>query len=125
VQSDVLTGQAVAGSVLAKTVVGPNITSLTLDAAVELGVGPNSVVIRGFDGTVYTASIAQVSTTTATLTLTSVLPNSVEIDDGCLVAVGQSGQSLRRLIVTDIAPGPDLTCTVTLADEAPELLALI
>jgi len=125
VQSDVLTGQAVAGSVLSKTVVGPNITSLTLDAAVELGAGPNTVVVRGFDGTIRTASVSQASVTTNVLTLTSAMPNSVEIDDGSLVAVGQSGQSLRRLIVTDISPGQDLTCTITLADEAPELLALI
>ena len=125
VQSDVLTGQAVAGSLVSKVVAAGAVTSLTLDGAVELGAGPNAVVIRGLDGTIYSASISEVSVTTNLLTITSVLADSPEIDDGCVVSAGKSGVSYKRLIVTGIAPGENLSCTLSMADEAPELVALI
>lgn len=43
------------------------------------------------------------------------------IDDGCLVVVGTVGKEYKRLIVSEISPGPDLTAQLTLVDEAPEL----
>jgi hypothetical protein len=125
VQSDVLTGQAVAGYLAGKTVAAGLVATLLLDAAVDLGAGPNIVVVRGLDGTIRTASVAEVSTTTSTLTLTSPMVDSVDIDAGALVTAGQGGRGIKRLIVTDIQPGQDFVCTVLMADEAPELLALI
>lgn len=125
VQSDVLTGVASTGYVSAKTTAAGNITSLTFDRAITLGAGPNVIAVRGYDGTILTATVAEVSITTDTLTLTSALADSAEVDDGALVMAGEGGKTWRRLIVTDITYQADYVATVTLADEAPELLALI
>lgn len=44
-----------------------------------------------------------------------------EVEDGCLVAVGEAGTETLSLIVTNIEPGRDLTAIITAVDEAPEL----
>lgn len=50
---------------------------------------------------------------------TAVVNNSIEV--GNLLVAGPSTEVFKRMIVLDIRPGKDLTATLTLVDEAPEL----
>ncbi len=46
-----------------------------------------------------------------------------KIKVGCLLVCGAIGKEYKRLIVSEISPASDLTATLTLVDEAPELWA--
>lgn len=43
------------------------------------------------------------------------------LDIDCLVTVGRVDSEFKRLLVADMAPGPNLTASLTFVDEAPEL----
>jgi len=45
----------------------------------------------------------------------------LQIATGCLVVIGILGRQYKRMIVSDVAPGQDLSATLTLVDEAPGL----
>jgi hypothetical protein len=47
--------------------------------------------------------------------------NIPEIATGCLVVVGDVEKQYKRMIVTEIESGPDMTASLTLVDEAPEI----
>lgn len=138
---DVLTRQAGAARVLAKTVVAGTITALTLDAAVEIAAGDPAfgIVIRRADGTFSTHPISNgvgehttVTLTTpiadATVTLVSgfdsvTVPVVGEGADGALVGWGPVTAETARMLVFAIDRGDDdLTFALTLVDEAPELV---
>jgi len=46
-----------------------------------------------------------------------------EITSGCLVTIGPLGQEYRRMIISQMIPGQDMTFQMTAVDEAPELWA--
>lgn len=46
-----------------------------------------------------------------------------EITSGCLVTIGPLGQEYRRMIISQMIPGPDMTFQMTAVDESPELWA--
>ena len=50
---------------------------------------------------------------------TAIVNASIEV--GNLIVVGPSEEVFKRMIVLDIKPGKDLTATLTLVDEAPDL----
>ena len=91
--------------------------------------------IRRADGSISTHEISNLAGLTRTITFTTPFANQTmtagpfdsgtvyEIEAGCLVAIGPLGREYIRLIVTEIAPGEDLTARLTMVDEAPELWA--
>lgn len=125
VQSDILSTVSGSSRIRSKTVVGANITAITLWEAIPLGAGPNSVSIRTFAGGIVTRAITQTNATTATLTFTVPVANTVDIDTDCLIMAGPSTTQYLRLIVTSIQPGAGYTYRLTLKDEAPALMTYI
>ncbi|WP_296584212.1 hypothetical protein [Xanthobacter sp.] len=138
---DVLTRQAGAGRVLAKTVSGGNITALTLDAAVEIAAGDPAfgIVIRRADGTFSTHPISNGVGEHTTVTLTTPIPDaSVTVVSGwdtmTVAAVGEGADGAHvcwgpvdnvtiRVLIFNIERGDDdLTFALTAVDEAPELV---
>lgn len=82
-----------------------------------------AIAIRRTNGNnsihVVTASASQ----SDLVTLAAPLNDSGDTVEGCLVVAGISGNEYKRLIVSEIAPGANLTASLTLVDEAPELWA--
>ena len=69
-------------------------------------------------------AVALTGTSGASARLTFAVPQpGADWPEGALVATGLASREVLRLIVTDIAPREDLTATLTLVDEAPELHA--
>lgn len=140
VTHDVLTRQAGSGRVLSKTIVGGNITALTLDCAVEIAAGDPTfgIIIRRADGTFSTHAITNGAGEHQTVTLatpvanstvtvasgfdTQVVPAVGEDDAGALVVWGPSTQETVRMLVFGIAPNDDGSFALTLVDEAPDLV---
>lgn len=120
---------------------GGNVVSLTLDTDVELfnsvdmvglsdvlsvtdvmGVGlQSSVAVRHSDGTNSVHPLTGASGYSGVVTFATPYDDDNTIEDGNLLVVGITGNEYKRLIVTEIAPGRDLTATLTLVDEAPKL----
>jgi hypothetical protein len=102
------------------------ITSIVLDDRVPVddGTAPYTVaVIRLPDLSSVTARIAADATSPDdTLVMHTPFVNAA-VAAGCLVAVGPVSTVLRRLIITNITPGADLTARIEAVDEAPELWA--
>lgn len=80
--------------------------------------------VQAYDGSVN--SIGPVTGTGAdplfsnALALDTAIVNAA-IEVGNLIVVGPSEEVFKRMIVLDIKPGKDLTATLTLVDEAPDL----
>lgn len=120
---------------------GGSITALKLDSAVPvrtaatdvlgsanllaeadvlaLGQRTGAMIRRAGSITVHTLG----GTTGDTDTITFAAPiSAVGIEVGTLVSVGPLAAEVRRLIVKDIEPGPDLTATIVMVDEAPGIV---
>jgi hypothetical protein len=118
-----------------------NITALKLDGAVPvrtsatdvlgsadilaepdilaLGQKTGAMIRRAGSITVHT--LAGTTGDTDTLTFAAAI-SAAGISIGTLVSVGPLASEVRRLIVKDIEPGPDLTATIVMVDEAPGIV---
>ena len=105
--------------------VAGNITSVTLFGPVSLDAGPNAVMIRHYSGTITTHLVNEISVTTDTLTFTTPYADTTQIGEECTVVVGSAARQWRRLIITDIQTNEDFVASITMADEAPDLIAEI
>jgi hypothetical protein len=149
-QHDVLSSRAGDAHIKTKTLTGPNISGFVLDSVIPITNELNmhavtdmhlvadmhlvgittGIAIRRLDGTISTHSLSNVTGETATITLTTPFTNTAEIvgyDDtsdeyGCLIVSGELDTEYRRLLVASITPGKDLRASLTLVDEAPELV---
>lgn len=82
----------------------------------------SSVAIREDDGTnVIQPLTVAANTTSDVITFTTPYDDGLQVQIGNLIIAGTSGKEYKRLIVSEIAPGSDLTATLTLVDEAPEI----
>lgn len=91
------------------------------------------VAIRGTDGVTTVHLLSNATGETNVLTLTTPVSDDTwaggpfdggaisKIGIGALAVVGNIGNEFKRLIVSEISPGADLTATLTLLDEAPSL----
>jgi hypothetical protein len=149
-QHDVLAKRTGSARIKRKVLSGSNITGLVLDSTVPVANEPDihattdlhavtdihrlglktGMVIRHSDGTVSTHQISTASAETDTVTLTTPVADSGEIDDlvstdyrnGSLVVVGDLGSEYKRMLVSNISPAADLSFSLTLVDEAPGLV---
>lgn len=141
-QHDLLTEQQGAGRITAIQTSGGNIVSLDLDCKVpvlnELDMlavtdvlavadmqivgGQTSLIIRGPSGPSNALALTGSTGETSHLVLASPVPTSTAYVDG-LAVVGPVGSTVRRLIVMDTQPTEDMTATITMVDEAPEIFA--
>jgi hypothetical protein len=149
-QHDVLTARAGDAHVKTKTLSGPNISGFVLDSVIPITNELNmhavidmhlvadmhlvgittGIAIRRLDGTISTHLLSNVTGETATITLATPFTNTAEIvgyDDtsdeyGCLVVCGELNSEYRRLLVANITPGKDLRASLTLVDEAQDLV---
>jgi hypothetical protein len=88
------------------------------------------IAIRHDDGTISTHALANASGDADTLTLatpvadTSAIPGFADtgFTYGALVVAGRLGSEYRRLLVAGIAPDKTGKATLTLVDEAPDLV---
>ena len=98
------------------------------DVGLETG-----VAIRRTDGSITVHKLSNTTGFTDVLTFETPIDNDTtaggpfdpatinQVDTDCLVATGLYGVEYQRLIISSIIPGRDLTATLTLIDEAPEL----
>jgi hypothetical protein len=149
-QHDVLSSRAGDAHIKTKTLTGPNISGFVLDSVIpiinELNMHAvtdmhlvddmhlvgitTGIAIRRLDGTISTHSLSNVTGETATVTLTTPFTDTAEIlgydntsdEYGCLIVSGELDTEYRRLLVATISPGKDLRASLTLVDEAPDLV---
>ena len=143
VQHDLLSQLSGSGRIIDWTVDGlGQVTSITLDSEVSVVSEPDMLavtdllavpdmlllgetsgaVIRGPDGPSPVRLLSNATATTATLQIATPFP-AADLYDGALVAVGQTGNEVLRLIVFSVDPREDFTASLTLVDEAPEIWA--
>lgn len=97
-------------------------------------IGTNTgIAIRLTDGTVELYQPSNADGVTTDLTFSPSIPYATvaagpfdsgavpEIDTGCLVVVGLVGREYERFLVSRIDPQGDMTATMTMVDEAPEI----
>ncbi len=139
VQHDMLSQHAATGRIVAVEFSGSDVSAITLDMAVPVLnepdlsgedlvnvenlalAGANSgVALRRAGGSVTTHEIDGATGTRARLAFASPI-SATGLADGALAIVGRLGREMRRLIVFSIEPREDLTASLTLVDEAPEL----
>jgi hypothetical protein len=149
-QHDVLTSRAGDAHIKTKTLTGSDISGFVLDSVIPIineldmhavtdmhliadmhlvGI-TTGIAIRRINGTISTHSLSDVTGESATITLTTPFADTAEIlgyDDtsneyGCLLVSGELDTEYRRLLVATITPGKDLRASLTLVDEAPELV---
>ncbi len=149
-QHDVLTSRAGDAHIKTKTLSGGNITGFVLDSVIPITNEPNmhvisdmhvvtdmhnvgmttGVAIRRTDGTISTHQLSNSTGESATITLATPFANVSTIigyDDtsdeyGCLLVCGDLDTEYRRMLVLSIAPTKDLKASLTLVDEATELV---
>lgn len=103
-----------------------DVTGLVLNGRAELSAdpGPYSAVMRFMDGSVVTAAIADTDDTAAiSFTTPFAIPAGNVLRTGCLVSIGVAAHPVRRQLISNILLKDELTATVTLMDEAPEIFA--
>jgi len=106
---------------------------LAVPDMLEVGL-KTGIAIRRADGSTTVHALSNAAGETDTLTFATPVPDETtaggpfdggplipEISEGCLVVAGTLGREFKRLIVTEIANGKDLTANLTLVDEAPQL----
>ncbi|MGF7005788.1 hypothetical protein [Aminobacter sp. BE322] len=106
---------------------------LAVPDMLEVGL-KTGIAIRRADGTTTIHALSNPAGETDTLTFVAPVPDETteggpfdggplisKISEGCLVVAGTLGHEFKRLIVTEIANGKDLTANLTLVDEAPQL----
>lgn len=146
VNHDILTRHSGFGRMRDLISVGGNVTAVVLDATVDVKNAPDmlaaanllavadmlevglrtGIAIRRTDGVVSVHALSNAAGETATLTLAVPVPKEIvagrsAIDVGCLVVTGTLGREYRRMIVSEIRNGKNLTAQLTLVDEAPEI----
>ncbi|MEA5160545.1 phage tail protein [Cereibacter johrii] len=143
VQHDMLTAQAGVGRLVAKTLSGSAVSRIRLDTEVPVSNEPDllaqadvlvvpdllalgrrtGAAIRRRSGAVTVHPVAN-TTSEETAILTFSPPISANgIGEDVLVAVGDLGQEMLRLIVFGVAPQDNMEASLTLVDEGQELWA--
>lgn len=150
VEHDILNSYTGDGYIVSKTLNAGSITGVVLDAEIPIynetewfsvtdifaitdvfliglitGIG-----IRRTDGTISTHQLSNATGSSATLTFATPITDVATIQGfsdndrkyGCLVVAGIMGTIYRRLLVHSILPNKDLTASLALVDEAPELI---
>lgn len=82
----------------------------------------SGAIIRGPDGPAPAVALTNITGQSDVLQL-AVPVDPADLPEGALVVVGLRAAETLRLIVFEVAPQADLTATLTLIDEAPELFA--
>lgn len=141
-QTDALTSQAGSARIDALRMgAGPEVVGAILDSTIPVFVDDDifkvldifsvtnvfnlnlqtGVTIRLADGTMLTKQIVagQADSNSITFTTPFVLPAAMVT--GCLLVSGALGLQYRRLLITAITPGDDLTASLAAVDEAPIL----
>jgi hypothetical protein len=88
------------------------------------------IVIRRTDGTLSTHTVSTATGETATIALTTPFADTATIEDltttrdvsASLVVSGDAGSEYRRCLVAGITADPNMRFSLTLVDEAPELV---
>lgn len=105
---------------------------LAVDDFLQLGL-QTSIAIRGTNGVVSDHPLSNETGSTDVLTFATPIADVIgvqssydpeptrQIDVGCLVIVGVLGKIYKRLLISEIIPGKDLTATISALDEAPEI----
>lgn len=97
-------------------------TSIWLDDFFYLPSGYNySIIIRDNYGRLSTFAINSTEEEEDVFTFTSSIPQNMLPEAGSMVFLGISDRIVLRSIITKIEPGDDLTATLTLVPEAPEI----
>jgi hypothetical protein len=150
VEHDVLSNYAGDGYIVSKQTSAGNITGVTLDAEIPITTEDDmhaetdlhgvtdmhtvgcttGIVIRRTDATLSTHTLSNVTGETSVLTFATPFADVATIQGftdndrkyGCLVVAGRVGSVYRRLLVQSILPNKDLTASLVLVDEAPELV---
>ena len=150
VEHDVLASYAGDGYIVSKQTSGGNITGITLDSAIPIYnetewfsltdvftvtdvflVGlVTGIVIRRSDGTQSTHQLSNSTGSSAVLTFSTPFANTSAVEGfesndrryGCMVVAGILNTIYRRLLVQSITPNKDLTASMVMVDEAPELV---
>ena len=140
IKSVLTSGGNVTGIVLDSTIEVKNSPDLLATAdmlavpdMLEVGL-KTGIAIRRANGTTTVHALSNAAGETDTLMFVTPVANDMtsggpfdggplvpEITEGCLVVAGTLGREFKRLIVTEIANGNDLTANLTLVDEAPQL----
>lgn len=94
------------------------------------------IAIRRTDGATSVHALSNAAGETDTLMFETPVPNDetagspfdggpliAEIGEGCLVVAGLAGRETKRLIVSEVSNGKDLTANITAVDEAPQIWA--
>ena len=151
-QHDTLSKQCGDGILKSKTVVAGNITALTIDSTIPITNEPlvNAVVdmtlvndvtrlgvttgisLRRSDGsgTITTHALSNSTGDSNVLTLATPIADDVDIeglDDtagtiGAHITAGDLGVEFKRVKISEVAPAKDMQATITLVDEAQELV---
>ena len=142
VQHDLLTAQAGAGRVIGFAEAGGGISQIRLDAPVPVASEPDllatanllavadmlaagrrtGAAIRRATGSITIHPIASAPGETDLLTFAPPIPAEVIAED-VLVAVGDLGREVLRLIVFGVTPRDSMEASLTLVDEGQELWA--
>jgi hypothetical protein len=85
--------------------------------------GSTGIAIRCTDQSTLLKTLGGITATTNTITFDEPFPDPGNIEPGLLLVSGPLGSEYKRMIVFAVDPGEDLTATLTLLDEAPELYA--
>jgi hypothetical protein len=122
VAHDVLEHGLTWGRIRSVATSGPNATAITLDEVCPMQANLNYAVrMRLNDGTSVVAPVQTVEGEQKTVTfITPVVPPIPAVGD--LVLFGLLGLESRSMLVSRIAPAPDLSATLTVVDLAPAVL---
>lgn len=150
-QHDALLQQAGSARIASKLTTSPaNITGFVLDSEIPITNEPDmmamadilavadmmlvgfqtAIAIRRRDGSISTHALSNATGSASTVTLSTMINDTNEIEAldqngyqyGCMITAGLLGTEYRRLLVTAINPTKDLKATLTLVDEAPDLV---
>ena len=150
VEHDVLTNYSGDGYIVSKQTSAGNITGVTLDSEIPVYnetewfsltdvftvtdvflVGlVTGIVIRRSDGTQSTHQLSNSTGSTAVLTFATPFADTSAVEGfatndrryGCMVVAGILDTIYRRLLVQSITPNKDLTASMVMVDEAPDLV---
>lgn len=108
------------GRVKERIVTGGNVTALVLDGVVEMAAGKSyGLRCRRDDFATVVMNLSAFVGETDVVSLAAPLPLANAPDVGDLYQFGEAGMESAPMMVKRIAPGGDLTATVTLVDAQP------
>ncbi len=140
VSHDILTRHSGAARIVEVLLTAGKVTTIGLDAEIDIKDSPDmlsvadmlgvadmlevglrtGIAIRRADGSVTVHTPSNAPGPSSILTFSPGL-EAKDLVTGCLLVAGTLGREYRRLIVTEIRNGKDLTAQLTLVDEAPQI----